>query len=364
MKGKQLIDPYESCLCGSGKKYKFCCYGKSDKEFHNSNELYIFTEKNKRKISFCLHEDCNCLGDIIKSHSIQNNKILSKLSVKGHVYCAGYNANNLAGIDLKKCGRYEASTSNCFCLHHDTELFKPIEREDYIGTEEQSFLYAYRAFSKAYYDKLSEQATQQCLFANVHNRFLKSKVMIDQIRGINRDIEHNEELRKNFNAALDNGDFSVVETVTATLDYEIKFATSYVYPMTYDLMGKQINDVWSQEDVMKNIYVNVFPESGKTHILISWLREDSDAFAELKSQFIILQKNHKLFINTINNMIICQTDNFAISPEMVESWDDKTRKSFLSEFVSFIFGTKECENIGMEIEKNLVAFPCKFDLFG
>lgn len=95
MKKKQIVDPYEPCLCGSGKKYKFCCYLKPEKEFHNSNESYIYVERHKKKLEFCLHVDCNCSGKIIRSHSFQNNKILSKLSVKGHVYCVGYNAKKI-----------------------------------------------------------------------------------------------------------------------------------------------------------------------------------------------------------------------------------------------------------------------------
>lgn len=153
---KQLIDPYELCPCGSEKKYKFCCYQKKDMVFHNSNEVIAYVRKNKLKLSFCLHADEHCSGEIIKSNSIQNNKILSKLSVNSHVYSAGFNVNNFGGADLKRCGKKEATISTCFCLHHDTELFKNIELVDYKYTSEQNFLYAYRAFSKTYYDKKDE----------------------------------------------------------------------------------------------------------------------------------------------------------------------------------------------------------------
>lgn len=36
----------------------------------------------------------------------------------------------------------------------------------------------------------------------------------------------------------------------------------------------------------------------------------------------------------MNNMICCQSDNFALSSELVDFWNEKTKKKFLSEFVS------------------------------
>jgi len=39
------IDPYELCLCGSGEKYKFCCYKNKDIEFHTADELNIYTKE-------------------------------------------------------------------------------------------------------------------------------------------------------------------------------------------------------------------------------------------------------------------------------------------------------------------------------
>lgn len=70
----------------------------------------------------------------------------------------------------------------------------------------------------------------------------------------------------------------------------------------------------------KNIFVNIFPEAGKSYILISWLRSDSSYFVNYKEQF-----------EEIMNL--------------------------------FLFGTSKIKNIGMEIEKNLVKFKCQFDLF-
>ena len=363
MKNKTIIDAYEPCLCGSGEKYKFCCYLKKDIHFRNSDEARCFLKKHKKKLEFCLHEGSDCSGKIIKSHSIQNNKILSKLAVEGHVYCVGYDADSFAGIDLKKRGRNDATTSTCFCQKHDTEIFKNIERKKYEYSDEQNFLYAYRAFSKAYYDKLEELATQQCLFESCHQQFIESE-QVERLRGSILGTHDNEEIKALFNSALDQSDYDAVETVAASLDYEIKFATSFMCPLSYDLRGNLINDVYSLKDSMKNIFVNIFPENGNTYILISWLKIDSNAYEQFKEQFIELQKDRSQFINALNNMVACQSDNFAISPELVDSWDKSTKQFFVTEFLSFMFSSSRAGRyIGEEIEKDLIDFSCKFDLF-
>lgn len=363
MKKKQLIDPYEPCLCGSGKKYKFCCYKKPSIKFHNAKESYVVIEKNKKKALFCLHEDCNCSKTIIKSHSIQNNKILSKLAVNNHVYVAGYNADELAGCDLKLCGKNEATTSNCFCLFHDTEIFKDIELKNYEYTKKQNFLYAYRAFSKAYYDKIDKRSADIYLFQNCQEVCLSNEGILNNIRGTIIDVEEFKKIKEIFNHALDNEEFDIIETITVTLDYEIRFATSYLNPVSYDFRGEQINDPWDMATSRKNIFVNIFPEAGKSYILISWLGSDSSYFVNYRKQFEEIRNNKNIFYNVMNNMIVCQSDNFAFNPQMIDSWDEDTLKFFKNQFVSFLFGTPKIKNIGMEIEKNLVNFKCQFDLF-
>ena len=363
MKNKLLVNPYELCLCGSGKKYKFCCYQKPSIEFHNSKESYITVEQNKKKPCFCLHKNCNCSKKIIKSHSIQNSKILSKLAVNKHVYTATYNGENLGGFDIKLRGKNEATISNCFCAYHDLELFKDIDIQKYNYTDKQNLLYAYRAFSKAYYDKMDKRATDIYLFENANKFCVSYDWLINNIRGTIADLKEFEAIKWIFNSAIDNEDYSVIETVTATLDYEIKFATSYMNPITYDFMKRQINDPFSINEQRKNIFVNIFPEAGKSYILISWLKRDSQHFVEYKKQFNALKENKEIFFNAMNNMVACQSDNYAFSPILINSWDHDTFDFFKQESTAFLLGTNKIKNIGMEIEKNILEFNCGFNLF-
>lgn len=350
------------CPCGSGRKYKFCCYGVEDKKFHNPNEVYMYVVNQGNKKSFCMHEDEMCHSEIIKAHSIQNNKILSKLAYNGHVYTVDFNQNNFGGLDLKKCGKNEATIATCFCKYHDVELFKDIELVDYQYKDKQNFLYAYRAFSKYYYDRIVGLEDTRAMFKITPNMMM-SIGLVDRIQGLKKSVEENEMIKAAFNSALNNERYDEIQTITLTLDYEVGFATAYMSPLSFDLKGNQISNVWSLTERMKNIYVSIFPENGKTHILISWLKEDScTEFDNFRKQFDDLKNDKKILIRTLNNMVACQTDNIVFSKKLLDKWGEEKREFFLVQLGS-IFWNLNGKNVGLLIEKNLMQFKCKFDLF-
>ena len=121
----------------------------------------IMREIQKRAIDACKkcwhpeasESSCNTdsNGKIIVSeaHSIQKNGVLSKIAENGHVM--GYSFDDL-GFDGKLRSKHHASIFFGFCNKHDS-IFKPIEIQPYIGSEEQHFLFAYRGFVVAAHKK-------------------------------------------------------------------------------------------------------------------------------------------------------------------------------------------------------------------
>ena len=124
--------------------------------------------------------------------------------------------------------------------------------KDYAYEEKQNFLYAYRAFSKYYYDRIVALSDYRDMFKASPN-FMLVNGGYNRIIGLEKSIEENESIKNSFNVAL---------------DYEVSFATAYMSPLSYDLTGNIISDVWSLSARMKNIYVSIFPEKGKTYILM------------------------------------------------------------------------------------------------
>lgn len=359
---RYISDLYVDCYCGSGKKYKFCCYMKKDREMHNPAEVYNYMVSNRKIHRYCIYQNCECSNKIIKSHSIQNNKILNKLAVDNHVYIADFNSNVFGCTDLKRCGRNEATTSTCFCSFHDTKIFLPIESSNYNYTEEQNFLYAYRAFSKYYYDRIVGLEDYKNIFGIVPNISMLIGC-VDRIKGLEISVSENEDIKLLFNEALEREDYSVVKTIVLKLNYEIGFATSYMSPLSYDLEGNLISNVYCLEGRMRNIFVNIFPENGNTYALISWLNvDDGEWFQKYEKQFDTIKENEKMLIRVLNNMVACQSDNVVFGKRLLDVWGETTKRKFLDQYVSS-FVELNGENVGLSIEKNICDFRCGFNLF-
>lgn len=356
-----IPDLYIPCPCGSGKKYKFCCYKSVDREFHNPNELYLDIVKKESKKEFCMYENQDCKLPIIKAHSIQNNKILSKLAVDGHVYVPSFNQKKFGGLDIKKCGKNEATIATCFCKYHDDVIFKDIDTKNYNYEEKQNFLYAYRAFSKYYYDRIGALESDRKRFKDSPN-FMIANGGYERIKGLEKSVEENEEIRNSFNTALKYGKYDEIKSIVFTLDYEVNFATAYMSPLSFDLEGNLISDVWSLDGRIINIYVSIFPENGKSYILISWLKEDDSLKLHRYRQQFQEIKKEEILLRTLNNMVACQSDNFVFSKKLLDTWGEETMNMFLTQCMSTVISIKG-RNIGQEIERNIKKYVCKFDLF-
>lgn len=158
----------QSCFCGSGFLYKDCCKNKtmeipldileqlSHSETINNNYEPDEEFEEKLKIFQCIHpSQSECEGKIgMNAHSIQNTRIVKKLSKDNHIYTIVKKPTN-CGPEFELVGRNEATTFTGFCNKHDVDVFAPIEKDNfYKGTDEQHFLYAYRAFARSYHKKI------------------------------------------------------------------------------------------------------------------------------------------------------------------------------------------------------------------
>lgn len=101
-------------------------------------------------IKRCMYPNCNA-KDVIKSHALQNNGVISRLAVDNHVLMpyvqssATYlEKNKLFRKKLKRVGKNEATIFYGFCKKHDDQIFAPIEKEQWAINEDNEFLFAYR----------------------------------------------------------------------------------------------------------------------------------------------------------------------------------------------------------------------------
>lgn len=314
-----MIDKYEDCPCGSENKYKWCCFAKADKPFDiRSQKHFEFLLKKKlsaAKFKQCLHPNkIDCSGGVINAHSIQNNRILSSLARNGHVLMFTLNGDDEStGFIPKRRGRNDATTFSGFCNFHDTSTFLPIERDEFLQSDEQKFLFAYRAFALIFHKKQEQLRAFQQAVSEVPAS-LKIPYFVDYYRGLRRSEQ--EFYADNFilSEALINGAFDKVYTKVFEFNYNASVAVCSGFFIKYDLNSNQIakSMISANKSRESYLYFNAFPQNGKTYILMSCLSRDYLLYENLYNQLSNLDEKElgkyfsRTFVYFVENIVFSQ----------------------------------------------------------
>ncbi len=319
----------DPCPCGSGKKYKKCCLGKEDNPEYSDISQFVDIYKETRKAARfkeCIHPDkCNCSEKIIGAHSIQNNKILSKIADNGMLYMPCPKPD-LSFTLQNKYGRKEATVFSGFCGYHDKTTFQPIEDKDFSSTTEQIFLYVYRAFAVEYHKKQESVRMHQITLSNKPSAANMQGITIGGKTGFDMAVADYEEEKIIFDKALLEKQFDVLTSIVWEFEGFVNFAATAGETPMYDFNGKQIQDLLNPSVPARHIYMSVFPENDKTYAIIAWLKEYDTLFLPMKEKLDSLTDAEKK--NYINNTIAITTENVVIKPSAWEAMPETAKQAF------------------------------------
>lgn len=260
----------------------------------------------------CFNKNEECSNNVIKSHSIQNNRILNKISDndRGMVYT--FPKGN--GIKLIKVGRGKATTFTGFCGHHDQSIFLPIETKDYCeGDKEQEFIFAYRAFAKEYHAK--REVTK--MYKEGVNGVHIPQIIHLVYECLTKTMNILEEYKIKLNIALGKKEFNIFETQLIVFDKEYMLAVSSAFDIKNNELSNNSNNI---DEIKRNIFdynlifCTIFPQNRRTFILFTYLKEDSTAIKpiiqKIKDSCDIEQKK------ILSNMIAANIENLVLSPSV------------------------------------------------
>lgn len=339
------IDPYEPCPCGTDKKYKFCCYQKAREESHKKPDELDYSDSRLNHMAQQSWEDADfqvCFGfdkekckPLIKgAHSIQNNRILNRISDDGHLYRIGSKLTKSGPVPIfEKISRNKASKFFGFCEYHDTEIFKPIELKEYSQDPLENFLFAFRSLTLEYHRKIRLLNQFRENFKSYPSSTL-DPMSVNFYRVASLDVEDYSRDYESFKKHYFNKNFDCLRTINRTLDYEVEFATSSAFSVQHDFEGKQINDIYFDKSnkKMPSIYLNVYPLENGTNIILSYLLEDESLYKDYFDQLELLT-NEKM-IEYLNFLIIQYTENVFFSTVLIEGMTEKEKESLLRSYVS------------------------------
>ncbi|MDP4086132.1 MAG: hypothetical protein Q8934_16140 [Bacillota bacterium] len=328
--------------------------------------------KNKHLWSGCFRDNSNCSQKVIKAHSIQNNKILNKISENGEVLMFGAVGGNEFGIttELQEQGRKKATTFTGFCGHHDHSIFRPIEDYDYIpGNTEQEFLYTYRATAKEYHSKKSVTNMYRTLldlldkgsYSEISKVFEANApseehigFMGDMFSGAlfgSDDAEKRlERYRQKLNSDLDNRFYDDIITNVIVLEEEYHIAVSSMIFLEESLSGIKINDLGDFNISLAPLFITVFPQNGQTFILLSDFKRNDRRYRFIKED--LLKRDTKEIKMILSNIILSYIENLVVSPIRWKATEISTRNAI----------TKLFDETTQEVDKPLII-DHNLDLF-
>jgi hypothetical protein len=334
------ISKNEPCPCGSGKDYGSCCLNNKDKiRSKLPTEYYSVKLLGESLYRCCLHPDkANCDSAIKNAHALQNHRILSKLSIDGHVWMLNFKKNPIiinyskSDIDIifeiDKVSVNQATTSTCFCNRHDDLVFADIEKPgcDFDpGNDKQKFIFAYKAFIFEYYRHLIAIKTFQKQVKEIPSSLKKNEI-ISYYREIQQKLVEMEYYKCFFDNGIMNTDYRGLETAVVEIPYEIKFANFACISPEYDLNGKKVALIDKKSGRMKRVFLTIFPAESKSYIILSYLCEDRASFTEYKNQ--LLNKDQQIVKLYFNYMLPLYSENIVLSPRLWNAWDEDIKMAF------------------------------------
>lgn len=328
----------EPCPCGSGKKYKKCCWLNNEQDLI-STDIQTFRQQYKMlrkeaRFKECLHPNKNeCSEKIIFAHSIQNNKILSKISDDGKVFMPCPKPGTIFPVQLEKYGRKEATTFTGFCSFHDKTVFQAIEDYDFVGTEEQVFLYTYRAFAHEYHKKREAVRFEKAALIKQPGYYFALNKNHYLTQGFDLSVIDFEKEKIHFDNAIINRDYSILTSFVWQFDGFSNFAASGGWAPAFDFDNNLVQDLLDSNVPACHIYINVFPENDKTNVIIAWLKIYDDIFSSIKQRFEKLTEIEKK--NYVNNSLPLNIENIVIKPSSWENLSKEAKEEFMLIFSGF-----------------------------
>jgi len=311
--------------------------------------------KGIKNINKCFHPNCN--DKSINSHILQKNGILSTIAKDGHVVEMQINKYNENVHSFKKIGIKNAFSFNCFCLKHDTELFKTIELQEIDFTIYKNLLlFTLRTIYNEKFKKLVNIEMYKCLIAthpDLFDIYYLTGCLRQERLGL-KDLEKSEQvIWKDLNTDSESYIFKTREITKK----EICLSAFYNYETSLELLQYRQKNGKEKDDV-SDIFVNIFPYKDKSVLMMAYKKENEFVKSYFNEFFT---ESEKRLERKITNLMMFQCETWAISDKFYKTKILKVEKafSFATEFSVENMNERKFFDLNIFQED----FPQKFEKF-
>lgn len=327
--------------------------------------MIIKFSKHRSKLSKkCRFKGCvfpdksQCSKKIIKAHSIQMNKILNLIADNGMVVFFD-GSRSIITNDFEEIGIKQASTFFGFCNHHDTTVFSNIENVDYYDTKEQNFLYAYRACAREFVVKYEATCIHQqtaSLYRLYPDYITQLYYNLESSRQGLVDVQnHINKFSTELVKSPVDRNYYLLSTAVFKLQYEAPIAVNSIFNLIYDFHGNVINNLSNFSKNVAPLFLNIFPQSGKTILLLSCFTSDLNRYNNFFSELNNLTNSE--LERVFSQIVLTYCENFFVSPRKWNTHSKNERGLIVEYFNKTMMGPPDRNYLTSRAITNLFQVP-------
>lgn len=297
----------------------------------------------------CLHyqagDRCN---EIIKAHSIQNNRVLSEIAnEKKAIYTLSKNMGdfekNNGNLSFRKYSIHKFSIFRGFCGNHDNNLFKPIDTSYFKSrNQQQVFLYAYRSLAKELFDKENVLTLLVDMLEDVKDNIGLSKYISSLIDGTKNSLNSLNVHKKIYDEILNNETYDDMRCVSFNSTDKLFMAFSNILYPEFDFMGNIIQDLsnTNTDNIFDLITFCSVPTENGWSFIFSWHKSSDNSCLLFIQSLKERLKQGEYLSNLLFKFILLNSENFAFSPTWWESLSDDNQKEISQAISNMMNPTK------------------------
>lgn len=226
--------------------------------------------------------------------------------------------------DFVKVQAKNAVTEAFFCERH-APVFSLLGKGAFDpDSQEEKFLYAYRAFATEYYKQTITLRSFQRNF-KLRPFLFRLPRLITLYRGTLRALEELEAVKARFDKELAAGTYGGLATYVVTVPGTIAFANYAFRAPDYNMNGEKILHT-EKNGPARRLAMTAFPEKEQSYILLSCLKEDREVYGALFQQLDEASPEKVKFY--FSRILPLYAENMVISPRLWGAWSEETQLAF------------------------------------
>lgn len=302
------------------------------------------------KFSRCFHPSQKCRRKAIKAHSVQNSKTLTLLAGENqNVYIIerAFDLDLQPPPQFKPKSRHLATTFTGLCNSHDSEIFKPIDTQDFNRNNvEHLFLIAYRSVMKELHSEMS-CASKICGVYNIAVALGKvdprtPDAMSDNCMSTTAQAYSFYRYKFHFDELFIKREFNSLQHEIFEIDSDIpSVAVSSVFSISDTILDP------SGRLISPNIILNIFPLSAtKTLAIFSSLPSHTSIFSQLINEIKATDLRNRNYL--ITKILLQYCENIVIGYEYFSLIGEDRKNAILNFFNANLLADKtDCNDLNI-----------------